>query len=130
MSFSADITRFVAKTNGNIDIVVRKITLDIFRNVVKRTPVDTGRARAGWQIEETLHSIKVNKDDPTGQRTIREARQLINAIRAGGVIYVLNNVEYILPLEYGSSKQAPNGMARLTVQLYTRFLNNAVRSLK
>ena len=41
--FSADIQKFVDKAKGNIDIIVRKVSLDLFRKVIIKSPVDTGR---------------------------------------------------------------------------------------
>ena len=39
MSFAEDIAKFAAKCNGNADLVVRKVVLDIGRSLVEKTPV-------------------------------------------------------------------------------------------
>jgi hypothetical protein len=46
--FVVQINAFNDKALKNVDKVVRKIVFEIFSRIVKRTPVDTGRARAGW----------------------------------------------------------------------------------
>jgi len=130
MTFEADLTRFVKKTKGNVDTVVRKVGFDLTRQVIKRTPVDTGRARGNWQVSENLHSVVLSSKNKTGAKTLRAAKSVLNEIKAGGFFYIQNNVEYILDLEYGSSKQAPQGMMRIAVRLYSQFLRNAVRDLK
>lgn len=117
MSFSVDITKFVKKTNGNADKVMRKIVFDLTRNIIKRTPVDTGRARAAWQVGRSL---------PTSGK----GSQSTGWIHAGDVVYIANNVEYILALEYGHSTQAPHGMMRITALSFEKYLNSAVASLK
>lgn len=131
-SFAADLTKFVKKANGNIDKVVQKVGFDLARGVIKRTPVDTGRARANWQVGETMPAFAIDAKDntQTGSRAIKSAKDVIKHIKAGGVFYIANNVEYIRELEYGSSKQAPQGMMRITVKMYHQYLANAVRSLK
>lgn len=55
-----------------------------------RTPILTGTARAGW------------KRFPEGLS------------EPGTTQWVYNGVPYIVRLEYGSSRQAPEGMARIT----------------
>jgi hypothetical protein len=58
--------------------------------VRSRTPIDTGNARSGWDRF------------PPGLSEF------------GTTQWVFNDVEYINLLEYGSSRQAPEGMARIT----------------
>jgi hypothetical protein len=44
--------------------------------------------------------------------------------RAGSVVYLTNNVPYIQKLEYDAhSRQAPNGMVRISVALFEGVLN-------
>ena len=58
MSFSLDLTKFIKKTKGNADVVVRKVGFDVTKNIIKRTPIDTGRAGANWQVGRTLLTIR------------------------------------------------------------------------
>ena len=57
-----------------------------------RTPIDTGNARSGWFRS------------PPGPSEFG-TEQLIG-----------NDVPYIIALEFGHSKQAPEGMARITAE--------------
>ena len=117
MSFSADLTKFAAKANANVDTVVRKVTFDLARAVIRRTPVDTGHARGQWQVGRSLHHSPGKGDTDASW------------VKAGDTIFISNNTEYILPLEYGRSKQAPHGMVRVSVQMFTDYINRAARSL-
>ena len=65
----------------------KRLAIDIFKGVKKLTPVDTGRAKRGW-------------------RMLR---------RRFGMI-VINNVPYINYLDQGSSKKAPRGMTKPTLE--------------
>ena len=60
--------------------IAAKIAFDFQRNVKRRTPVKTGVARNGWDVD-----------------------------LSGPVPVVLNNVHYITDLNRGHSKQAPAG---------------------
>lgn len=70
--------------------VVNAFVTDRLVTVRARTPIKTGRARAGWErFPPDLSEI-------------------------GTTQWIYNDVPYIVPLEYGHSKQAPAGMARIT----------------
>jgi len=99
----------------------KKIALDILRGVVLKTPVDTGRARANWQLTIGKGSEKVlkNKDKP-GEHTINKGLNRLASLGFGQAIFITNNVSYIVYLEEGKpgpgSEQAPNGMLALTLE--------------
>lgn len=85
---SEEIERLVSQT-------VRSVALSFFRQAVLITPVDTGRARAGWQI------------DVQGQRG---GIEVLFGIPAFILVTVSNPVEYVIYLDQGSSQQAPDGI--------------------
>jgi hypothetical protein len=123
MSFSVDLAKFGQKAVDNSEKVIRKIGLDIHRKIVERTPVDTGRAKANNQISigSVPNTTTEDKDtSPLGQAgagTLSAANISADKFNLGDSIFVYNNVEYILPLEYGSSKkQAPAGMFRISFE--------------
>jgi HK97 gp10 family phage protein len=69
---------------------VRELTRRLMQRVIDRTPVDTGRAQAGWN-----EGIGQEEDD--GEST---------------QISVTNDVEYINFLEFGTSKMQATAMVR------------------
>lgn len=119
-------------TQVQLVLFQKKIALDLLKGVTEKTPVDTGRARGGWQL--TINQIPsgelefsaVNKT--SGKRTkapsLSEAGQdQFNAnvqelakLKPFSVVYISNNVSYITYLENGTSSQAPSGMVLLTLQ--------------
>ena len=132
MSFGDDIRAFAAKTNLSMDLVVRKVTIDLSNSVIRLSPVDTGRFRGNWMLgigePNTLVIDAVDKD---GSKSVARIRRLSDLVYAGGVVYITNSLPYARRLEYGWSQQAPSppGIVRLTVQRYTEYIENAVRSL-
>lgn len=129
-SFSDQIGNAVLKINSAHDRIVRTATLELFSGVIRSTPVDTGRARGNWQT-----SVSAPKDgqserlDPSGGAALAE----VNASTppgAGQVTYLANNLPYIERLEYGHSKQAPNGMVRINMDRVSKMVEKAVAKNK
>lgn len=117
MSFEADITRFIGKTEKSAEQAVRKITLELLNKVVMKSPVDTGRFRANWYTSINFASKEVSASvDRTGTSSINRGNQILAHYKFGdAAIYFSNSLPYAYRLETGYSKQAPNGMARLSV---------------
>jgi hypothetical protein len=116
MSFAADLSRFQIKTEKQLKTVIRKITMEAFRGVVLRTPVDTGRARANWSPSIGSASTATSDNtDKSGSGAIATAQKSVFDWNCTGSIFLCNNLPYIGALEYGHSQQAPGGMVRLTV---------------
>src|SRR4051812_49190542 len=125
-TFELDIGRFVAKAKGNIDLVIRKISLDLFKRVIMKSPVDTGRFRGNWQV--AIGSIPAGVlavNDKSGTVTINRVQAAVLQLKAGDTITLINNLAYARRLEYGYSKQAPAGMVRLTLQEYPLVVTKA-----
>lgn len=123
-SFTLDIQRFADKAKGNMDLVVRKVALDIFGRVIEKSPVKSGRFKSNWLCaigaipEGTTLAV-----DVTAAITQVEAAAL--GVKAGDVVYLVNNLPYGPRLEFGWSKQAPAGMVRLTVQEFGAVVDQA-----
>jgi hypothetical protein len=92
--------------------------LQIFKGIVLKTPVDTGRARANWMISEGAPVIAeaANAKPGAAAGSIPAATPpSVSAFKGGSAIFITNSLPYIVPLEYGHSKQAPAGMVRVTL---------------
>lgn len=129
-SFSADIAKFVLKTKGKAETVVKKVSFDMFSRIQTRTPKDTHRAVTGWQV--TINTP--GGSDPGPGQYSKPPAPVIPAFKLGDDIYFCNNVHYVPYLEYGTapygfSQQAPAGMVRVTITEYQAFLAKAVASL-
>jgi hypothetical protein len=129
MTFGSDLGTFASKTGIRMDKVVRKVLLDFFRDLLVSTPVDTGNARSNWffgftRLDSTQPQTSASKN---GSPSLKRCLDFAANLHAGGVFYITNNVVYIMRLEYGSSTQAPDGMARVTVARWQNYVNSAVR---
>jgi hypothetical protein len=134
-SFEEQMRRIEINTVRRLDLFGRKIALELFRRVIYKTPVDSGRARANWQVTiGSAASGTVQIDDTNGSATMTRATAASRGFRAGDVIYLTNNLPYIMKLEEGGypdgpktvggfSRQAPAGMVALTVQEFAIVVN-------
>jgi hypothetical protein len=121
-AFKRQIAGFVKRAEGNMDIVVRKIALDLLTALVKRSPVDTGRFRGNWVVQE---AIVPTTSDSTEDNAVETGSVEIARFRAGGRLYILNHLPYSIALERGHSQQAPAGMVRITVAEFKQYLRKA-----
>lgn len=155
LAFKGSIEAFAKKAGLSMDNAVRRTVLEVLKGVVEATPVDSGRARANWQVTAQAPAEGLAPDTNAAGVLARELPK-VNTLKAGVPAYITNNVPYILAIEYGQypnppkrgthlkkgqskggftgpgwfmlseggySRQAPQGMARITVQRVTANFN-------
>ncbi|MFA0813359.1 hypothetical protein [Microbulbifer epialgicus] len=114
MKFSASLKQFNEDALAEADRVYRASNIELFNSVIRDTPVDTGRARGNWQTTIGTHaqssSLRLDRSGAEAQTEV-----IKNVGGLDNVNYLINNLPYIQPLEYGHSKQAPAGMVRRNV---------------
>ena len=116
--FNLDLKKFGETTVKQAEQIFRKIALDLDTSVVLDTPVDEGTARGNWYPSINFPSNDIDEDllDPSGGESIRRITKVVAIAKLGDVIWLTNNLPYILPLENGHSGQAPDGMVDVNVQ--------------
>ena len=98
------------------ELFLEAMAMELISRLIKKTPVDTGRARGGWSSYALAKGLPV----PIGPDLEEWARGLTESSfreRFGGAksfIVISNAVPYIVVLEFGHSSQAPAGMLRIT----------------
>lgn len=115
MSVSQDIQRVLLHLERRSTQLLTLLVAETDARLKMRTPVDTGRARASWAIGVGQINTAVAPDTVKGQ-PVAAAEPSVPAVTIGDVVYLTNALPYARRLEYGWSKQAPNGMVRLTAQ--------------
>ena len=68
--------------------------MQLHKRIKKRNPIRTGLSRAAWEL-----------------RTAKGLRRKLNPY-----VEIANQVYYVVSLEFGSSKQAPSGMVRISMK--------------
>lgn len=97
--------------------VLKNVAFRFLRKVIKRTPVDKGRARAGWTSYMLANGVptKVGDSDPEAVAEGEAASSFEEKFTGSDAFIILvNAVNYIVILEFGSSDQAAAGMMRIT----------------
>lgn len=148
--FQATLAKWPTLVAQRLDDVVREVTFVCAENMIvgghyaPGTPVDTGFARASWWI-------RINERDATsplfadagtgtvtllgpggamvGQARVAEAGLALLGAKAGDRIYVLNGAHYINELEFGSSRQAPEGFVRLTLRAGQQIVDQVAQRI-
>lgn len=87
--------------------IIIEVLLEEFAQLQASTPVDTGRAQAGWLISGEGSSWEFCP--AKGQASYHPQKPELGSLMKSDLIFVINNVEYILYLEAGWSRQAPQG---------------------
>ena len=126
-NFALDISRFINHTNSNVDLVTKKIVLDVTRSVIRKSPVDTGRFKVNWQYGTgEMPTGTTDIHDESGQGTIAHIVGQVPQQAAGKLHFIVNNLPYSIALERGHSSQAPQGMVGLTITEYQALVQQAV----
>lgn len=110
-------------------VFVKKISMELLKKLINKSPVDTGRFRGAWVVgRNTPDRSEPDSPDPTGIATEIKGISDIGAIREGDIVYISNNLDYALMLEYGWSKQAPQGMAAISLNEIEAWLQGVKKT--
>ncbi len=88
-----------------------------------------GRFRGNWQFSiDPPAGGELDRIDRSGDETIAQLEAQVAALTIGQTAYIVNNLIYAIPLEYGHSSQAPAGMVRVTLANFQRIVDEAIRN--
>ncbi len=149
MSFYEDIRKWSEKTKKDQDKIVVAAIFQLNESVIFRTPVATGQARGGWVASIGSVGFSGGTFDKSGRGTYSKTNTIASKA-PGNVYYLTNNVFHIRMLEYGGypktpikgtwnkskqkyeilssggfSRQAPQGMVRVSIIDFKNGLKNA-----
>jgi hypothetical protein len=130
-------------TQAKANRALRAVVVKNWGDIIKSTPVDTGRARGNWFVTQGAPSSQA---DSRKKKTKGPAFVLTNTNKEmfGKKWFLTNNLPYILTLEFGGygtagggenkvttqgfSKQAPAGMVRINTVKFTSQLARAFKA--
>ena len=140
--WTMDLNKYCKDKEVEMRKVRKNYAFALYSSIVKKTPVDTGRARANW-------NVSVDSPDTSTSEDTRKTPKPINKMpdpNGDESIFISNNLPYIGVLEYGGfpnppdkdggktvngfSKQAPEGMVGVTLANNEAIFNAALRSVK
>ena len=104
--FANRINRLADKVEKNTASLIQDVGYSVLSRVVYDTPVDTGRARANWLVNlGSSNSHSTTQKDLNGHSTIAKGSDTIGRYKYGEVVYITNNVDYIVKLDNGWSQR-------------------------
>lgn len=101
-----------------MDEIIRDLGLKFFDGVTKRTPVDTGYARASWLFgTNKINEKKIDKTQFPEDFDNSSKAEALNAVEISNLkpdpgrtgLYITNSVPYIVYLEAGRTHQIDKG---------------------
>ena len=127
--FAESLAAFAEQAKKAIDDVFREVVIEIGTSVIRLSPVDTGRFKGNWQFTVGAPSNQsIDTVDKGGHETIANLVAQVSSLEAGQVAYIVNNLVYGVPLEYGHSDQAPAGMVQITLARFQQIVEEAIRN--
>lgn len=133
-AWSIDVGAWCSGAMVATELVARKTVGEIFRRVILRTPVDTGRARGNWQAttgSPATGELGENRNAKVGTAPALRALEVARGWKVGSAsIFLTNNLPYIERLENGYSGQAPQGMVAITVAEFGGIAEDAAAEAK
>jgi len=126
--FFTEIQHQIAEIERKQDQIIRKVAIDTFVKLQKKTPVDSGALRRSWTVAiNHIPTVFDSSDDP---------KEYIAGAKWGDFIVIATDKPYAPMLEYGLypspsktgktangfSIQAPKGMVRITVDEMKAYL--------
>jgi hypothetical protein len=109
--FSIDLNKFADKVELDLAGFRRRVTLGLKEKVEMKSPVDLGRLRGSWAVSDSSPSGFI---PPEGQQNSRGPVEA-SFDKPLDVSYITSNLPYVLAMEFGGSKQAPQGMVRVSL---------------
>jgi len=144
--FHTSLKAYADTTGADLETIVREAIIELGTSVVMRSPVGNpllwkppvappgyvgGRFRGNWQYQFGSPTSKpLDVVDASGQISIQRITAGVTSAEAAGVHYIVNNLPYAEVLEYGHSTQAPDGMVRLSVMEFRRYLAAAANGVQ
>ena len=123
MSFLTQMKAFENLTTDKAEKVFRKTCFEISNEIISNTPVDTSRAKNNWFPDINKFSTETT-ESKNKQGSISLAINATPKLKIGDTFTLSNNLPYIVKLEYGWSKQKPNGFVAITIQKFDTILKN------
>lgn len=111
--------RLISKLRERADQLVRGVALEAHGRLVRRTPVDIGRARANWNVGVGAPDRSTDPEATSSDVAAKRAearRKIMSSFEAGKSVFLTNGLPYISELEDGHSDQAPQGMIKVTAR--------------
>ncbi len=134
VNFAAQVGSWAKVSEDRLQRIWKASSQELASRAINATPVDTGFARASWRASsESMPQINPSATNPGGKSVAEDSGQITTVIASasfGSTLYIGATAAYMLPLEYGHSQQAPQGMVRLAAAQWPSIVWAATQEAK
>jgi hypothetical protein len=92
-----------------------------------KSPVDTAEFKDSWI--GAIGSPSTETFSP-GRSAVSALAVMLSGFRTGQVFYYTNSTPQAIPIEFGHSEQAANGVVRLTARRWPKIVNENIKANK
>lgn len=130
--FDKDLAKATKKIEKALEQTVRGASIEMFGEIVRRTPVITGRLRGNWQAQTKSPDLSTvdTVGETEGSIISREASTVNSFKLSDETLWFSNNLAYAEAMETGSSVQRPSGFMRVTVKQFQSLIEKRARKHK
>ena len=140
LSLAAEFEQLPSKIDKAASKIAVDVAMVITGDLAYKTPVDTSNALSNWQVSLTMPTsfeipphypgIKGSTFRASAAETLSKAKIVLTAKKPGEAIFIANNVDYIVDLNNGSSRQQPAGFVQRAELLGRKLAGNSWLKLK
>ena len=122
-------------------IVVKKSFIQLSTEIIETSPVDTGRFRANWL--PAVNGYRIDTTESTDEvKAIAKVASTTNKYKLGDLVTLSNNLPYATAIEFGLykgegskivggfSKKAPEGVVRINIQKWQKYVDDNARKAR
>ena len=133
---AVDIEEMARRTQRKVQTVINEFGQDLAEEALRNTPVDTGFLRASWYV--SLDSPDGSSPNPDAEKspgasippvTVARLSLTIHEAKPGQTLYFLNQANYAQHVEYGTSRMAPRGFVRQTINNAPAIAERTIRRI-
>lgn len=132
-TFKKDVKKFADQFGIDVNLVLEKVAIDTFVDIVNQTPRDTARAAASWNLTINTPDFSYKEKKAKGTKHKLNAYEGIkyqdSQIKKSTIFFIANGLPYIQSLARGSSEQQPNGWIERILKNRVRYLKKAVNDV-
>ena len=115
-------------TKKEMGVILQKLSIKGFRELVTRSARDEGFLRSNWDVSKSNPpNVPIKKPSRPGRYS--DARWPGTAIKAGDVVTLYNNTEYAMFLERGTPRMRAQPMIEPTYHMLLRDARSLTRAL-
>jgi hypothetical protein len=128
MDLARQIKKWSEQVQADVAEAQKAACRELARSVIQDTPVQTGRARANWRAGlNQAPSGVLEETDPSGEAALQRVDEILARMKPGDSFVLVNNLDYAMELEEGSSQQAPHGMLKRNLQRWPELVEQAAQ---